>query len=87
MGKHGARERLPDQPLHPGSQAPEGPRGVRTEVRDPNTGRVVHHDPYGNYYKDSPSQSVGPHYGVEGPGLDGTSHHTYPSTHDMSKNR
>ncbi len=87
MGRHGLREHLPDQPLHPGSQAPEGPRGVRTEVRSPETGRVVHHDPFGNYYVDAPSQSIGPHYGVEGPGIEGTSHHTYPTTHDPSTNR
>ncbi|MGC4070548.1 MAG: RHS repeat-associated core domain-containing protein [Polyangiaceae bacterium] len=87
MGRHGGRRRLPDQELHPGSQAPQGPRGVRTETESTDTGRVVHHDPYGNNFPDDPSQTVGPHYGVEGPGIDGTIHHTYPSEHDPRTNR
>jgi RHS repeat-associated protein len=87
MGRNGGRQQLPDQPLHPGSQSPEGPRGVRTEVQSTDTGRIVHHDPFGNHFADNPSQSVGPHYGVEGPGIDGTTHHVYPTTHDTSLNR
>ena len=82
MGKHGGREQLPDQKLRPGSQAPQGDPGVRTEVRSTDTGRVVHHDPYG--HRDG---NIPPHYGVSGPGVNGTTHHTYPSQHDPSTNR
>ncbi len=82
MGKHGRREVLPDQPLRPGSQAPTGPRGTRTEVRSPETGRTVHHDPYGHK-----SGNIDPHYGVNGPGVEGTTHHTYPTSHDPRLNR
>jgi RHS repeat-associated protein len=85
MGRHGTREPLPDQPLAPGSQAPTGPRGVRTEARSPDTGRVIHQDPYGHSLPDG--EVIPPHYGVEGPGLEGTTHHTYPSRHDPRTNR
>ena len=82
MGKHGIREALPDEPLRPGSQAPTGDPGVRTQIRSPRTGRTVHHDPYGHK-----SGNIPPHYGVEGPGVQGTTHHTYPTTHDPRSNR
>jgi RHS repeat-associated protein len=84
MGKHGGREQLPDQKPHKHSQSPEGDPGIRTEVRSTDTGRVVHHDPYGH----GPAKgNYPPHYGVEGPGISGTTHHTYPSKHDQSTNR
>jgi RHS repeat-associated protein len=86
MGKHGERV-TETKKLNGNSRAPEGPPGVRTEQFDPASKRTVHHDPYGNHYPDKPSSDVGPHYGVEGPGLDETSHHTYPSNHDPSTNR
>lgn len=72
-------QQLPDQPLRPGSRSPQGDPGVRTEVRSTDTGRTVHHDPYG-HKKDN----IRPHYGVDGPG--GTTHHTY-SNHDPQENR
>ncbi len=81
MGRHGLREDS-EVPLRPGSQAPSGPRGVRPEARSPESGRTVHHDPYG--HRDG---NIPPHYGVEGPGIDGTTHHTYPTTHDPMTNR
>ncbi|MDW6002749.1 RHS repeat-associated core domain-containing protein [Vibrio mangrovi] len=80
MGKHGGREQLPDKPSRPGSRSPQGDPGVRTEVRSTDTGRTVHHDPYG-HKKDN----VPPHYGVDTPGS--TTHHTYPSTHNPQNNR
>ena len=80
MGRHGGREQLPDQPLRPGSRSPQGDPGVRTETRSTDTGRTVHHDPYG--HRDG---SIPPHYGVDGP--DGTTHHTYPTSHDPRTNR
>jgi len=82
MGKHGGREVLPQQELHPGSQAPQGPRGTRTEVRSTDTGNVVHHDPYG--HKDG---NIPPHYGVDHADGSPTTHHTYPTTHDPETNR
>ena len=85
MGNHGLREPLPDEPLRPGSQAPSGPPGSHTLVRSPDTGRVVHHDPYGHACDDG--SVIGPHYVVEGPGIEGTTHHTYPSNHDPRLNR
>ncbi len=80
MGKHGGREILPDKPSRPGSKAPQGDPGVRTETRSTDTGKVVHHDPYG--HKDG---NIPPHYGVDSPS--GTIHHTYPTTHDPQNNR
>lgn len=80
MGKHGGRKQLPDQPSRPGSKEPQGDPGVRTEVSSIDTGRTVHHDPYG-HKKDN----IPPHYGVDTPG--GTTHHTYPSTHNPQNNR
>ena len=80
MGKHGGKEQLPDQPLRPGSRSPQGDPGVRTEVRSTDTGRIVHHDPYGHKKDNVPS-----HYGVDTPG--GTTHHTYPSPHNPQHNR
>ena len=80
MGRHGGRERLPDQPLRPGSRSPHGDPGVRTEVRSTDTGRTVHHDPYGHR-----ADSIPPHYGVDGPS--GTTHHTYPTRHNPLNNR
>ncbi len=82
MGRHGGREVLPDQPLRPGSQSPQGAPGSRTEVRSRDTGRTVHHDPYGHRDGGMP-----PHYGVEGPGMVGTTHHVYPTAHDPRTNR
>lgn len=82
MGKHGAREVLEPKPLRPGSQAPTGDRGVRTEMKCPETERVVSHDPYGHR-----TEKIPPHYGVEGPGIEGTTHHTYPSAHNPELNR
>ena len=84
MGKHGGVEQLPDQPLRPGSQAPTGPRGTRTEVQSTDTGDIVHHDPYGTRYQDG--SVTPPHYGVERDGQP-TIHHTYPSPHDPRTNR
>jgi len=84
MGKHGGRQQLPDQPLHPGSQSPTGKRGVRTEVQSTDSGDVVHHDPHGTRYDDG--AVTPPHYGVDRPGLP-TVHHTYPSNHDPRTNR
>ena len=80
MGKHGQRENLPDKPSRPGSKAPEGDPGVRTEVRSVDTGLTVHHDQYGHK-----KGNIGPHYGVDSPG--GTTHHTYPTNHDPQNNR
>lgn len=80
MGRHGARENLPEQALRPGSQSPMGDPGVRTETKSPRTGRTVHHDPDG-HKKDV----IPPHYGVDGP--NGTTHHTYPNGHDPRTNR
>ena len=84
MGKHGGVEQLPDQPLRPGSQAPTGPRGTRTEVQSTDTGDIVHHDPYGTRYQDG--SVTPPHYGVDRDGQP-TTHHTYPSPHDPRTNR
>lgn len=81
MGKHGAREALPDQKPHPGSQSPQGDPGVRTEARSTDTGNIVHHDASG--HRDG---NIPPHYGVDSPGKP-TTHHTYPSDHDPSTNR
>ena len=80
MGKHGARTDSKEVDLRPGSRSPEGPPGVRTEVTSTDTGRTVHHDPFGHK-----SDNIPPHYGVDTPG--GTTHHTYPSTHDPQLNR
>ena len=80
MGKHGGREQLPDKPLRSGSRSPQGDPGVRTEVRSTDTGRTVHHDPYGHK-----ANNIPPHYGVDTPG--GTTHHTYPTTHNPQLNR
>ena len=84
MGKNGGVEQLPDQPLRPGSQAPTGPRGTRTEVQSTDTGDIVHHDPYGTRYQDG--SVTPPHYGVDRDGQP-TIHHTYPSPHDPRTNR
>jgi RHS repeat-associated protein len=81
MGRHGRRH-VKTEPLHAGSRAPTGPRGVRTEATSPETGRTMHHDPYGHA-----EPEIGPHYGVSGPGIDGTTHHVYPSTHAPATNR
>jgi len=82
MGRHGGREILPDEDLRSGSKSPTGAPGIRRSVRSTDTGRTVHHDPYGHRHGNVP-----PHYGVDGPDIDGTTHHTYPSTHDPSRNR
>jgi hypothetical protein len=68
----------------PGSQAPTGPRGTRTEVQSTDTGDIVHHDPYGTRYQDG--SVTPPHYGVERDGQP-TIHQTYPSPHDPRTNR
>jgi len=80
MGKHGRRKKLPNKPLRPGSRSPQGDPGVRTEVQSADTGKIVHHDPYGHKV-----DNIGPHYGVDGP--NGTTHHTYPTTHNPQWNR
>ena len=80
MGKHGGREQLPDQPSRPGSRAPQGDPGVRTEVRSTDTGLTVHHDPYGHL-----DGNIPPHYGVDSP--TGTTHFTYPSNNNPLLNR
>jgi RHS repeat-associated protein len=80
MGKHGGRTEPRVVELRPGSRSPHGDPGVRTEVTSTDTGRTVHHDPCGHA-----DGSIPPHYGVDTPG--GTTHHTYPSTHDPSTNR
>ncbi len=84
MGRHGDRERLPNEPLAPGSQSPEGDPGERTIIRYPGTGRSVHHDRYGHRFPDG--DTIPPHYGVDSP-EGGTTHHTYPSDHDPGTNR
>ena len=88
MGKHGGREKLPDEKLKTGSQAPEGDPGVRTSVRSTDTGDVVHHDPYGHKFPDGPN--IKPHYGVNPEGGKQTeTHHTYDRKdgHDPENNR
>jgi len=80
------RHNVSEVESRPGSQAPTGPRGTRTEISDtanPN-GPTVHHDPYGHRFDDG--STIPPHWGVDRP--DGsTTHHTYPSDHDPSTNR
>jgi RHS repeat-associated protein len=85
-----SRQVVTEVPSQPGSQAPTGPRGMRTEIRDsanPN-GPTVHHDPYGHRFEDNDGnvQTIPPHWGVDRPG-GGTTHHTYPSDHDPMTNR
>lgn len=70
---------------NPGSQAPTGPRGTRSEwdpVSDAGVG--AHHDPYGHLFPDG--STIKPHYGVDIPGKP-TVHHTYPTAHDPTLNR
>lgn len=80
IGKHGAREPIPDEGLREGSQAGQGDPGTRTSYRNPENGAVVHNDPYGHDYGDG--NTIGPHWGVTPPPQPGvktkTTHHTYP---------
>ena len=82
-------------PLQPGSQSPQGPRGEHTRyghisegpdgelVENPN---VIHEDPYGHDFRDG--DVVGPHYGVNlGGGSQTSGHYTWPSPHDPRTNR
>jgi len=73
-------------PLKPLSQSPRGPRGDRTVWEHPYNDNVVSHDPYGHRFNDG-GEPIPPHYGVNGPGIDGTIHYTYPSSHDPLTNR
>ena len=83
IGRNGART-TETLPLKPGSQAPTGPPGMRTEVTNVSNGHKVHHDPYGTRYDDG--EIIGPHFGVDYP--DGrTTHHTWPSPHNPRRNR
>jgi RHS repeat-associated protein len=84
IGKNGARQQLPPEPLRPGSQAPTGPPGTRTTVVDPQTGAKVHYDPWGHRLPDG--TTIPPHYGVEIPGQP-TKHFTWPTTHNPANNR
>jgi RHS repeat-associated protein len=84
MGKHGRREELPPEDLDVGSRSPQGDPGQHTSYRSPDTGGVVHHDPYGHRFEDG--TIIPPHYGAERPGHP-TTHHTYPTTHDPKNNR
>ena len=96
MGIHGARHPVHTQRAKPGSQAPEtarayghitGDRGNRTEVKCKETGRVVHHDPWGHRFGQG-SCNITSHYGVEV--TEGGKHTTYHFTygnHDPAENR
>ncbi|WP_081752883.1 polymorphic toxin-type HINT domain-containing protein [Kallotenue papyrolyticum] len=85
MGKHGSREVLEPEEFNPGSRPPSGDPGKRQRVRSPETGRIVHHDPWGHKWPDG--STIPPHYGVDYPRSRPTTHHTYPSKHDPRKNR
>lgn len=72
-------------PAHAGSRAPSGPPGERLEWDPVSDQRIgAHYDKYGHSFPDG--TSIPPHYGVDIPGK-ATRHHTFPTSHDPTKNR